>query len=278
MKIFKQPFSIFIVNLERDVEKNKHIRERCEKIDLPVEILKAVDGLRLNQSEIDLVYSKEDTVKVIGRELSASEIGCALSHKKIYQRIVDEEVPVALVLEDDVEFNKPLLDVLGEVESLPSDWELILLGHHRESSRSDETRASCWGATTITSSCKLVRPCELAYGTYGYLVNQKGARKLLAELELIKKPIDHYTGDSLYVNLYAVSPPAVGINEALSEQFNSMSGRQKLQAEQATFIQKNCCSWYKRVAIYLGIYYLLNSLLVRAKGFLNRVSPLREYR
>jgi len=272
------PLPVFIVNLTRDVEKKEHMEGLCNRYGLAFEFISAVCGDSLGQNKIDVVYSKSTTVKTIGRGLSFSEIGCLLSHKAIYQKVVDEELGVCLILEDDIEFGEDLLHVLGGINTLPSDWEVVLLGHHGGGARLSNTKSCLWGRLNLSSSYELARPSELACGTYGYLINKRGASKLLAELELIALPIDHYTGDSSYINLYVVTPPVIGIHEDLSDNYHSMDERKELQAEQVALRNVASFSWYKKMAIYLGLYHYLNNGFIIMSGALQQIMPLRKYK
>ena len=117
----------------------------CSKTGLKAEFVDAIDGKLLSGKDINKFYSTTKSIKQIGRELAVSEIGCALSHKKIYQKIADEKIDSALILEDDIDFQGDLVDALSILNKLPSNWELVLLGHHTGKSRSIDTQASLWG-------------------------------------------------------------------------------------------------------------------------------------
>jgi len=274
----KEKLPIFIINLKASVERREAMAELCAKYNLSVTFLEATDGRLLSQEGLDRLLGKGSMQSTLGRDLSPSEVGCLLSHKAIYQMIVDEELGVCLILEDDIEFSEDLLQVLDDINMLPSDWEVVLLGHHGRKSRLSKIKGSLWGRRIISNNYKLVRPSEVAYGAYGYLINKRGASKLLAELECIALPLDHYTGDSSYINLYVVTPPVIGIHEDLSDNFHSMEGRKELQEEQASLGNSASFSWYKRMAIYLGLYDFLNSSFIIVSGILNQMKPLIKYK
>jgi len=268
---------VFIINLQHSVERKIHMQNLCNRMGLRAAFVAAVDGRDMELEKVIGLYSKEAVINTFGRELSRNEIACALSHKNIYQKLIDGDVEKALIFEDDIEFDESLIQMLDSIDILPSDWELILLGHHGAASRVGNIKGSLWGRKRISTNYKLVRPSELAYGTYGYLINRKGASKLLAELELIAKPVDHYTGDSSYINLYAVCPPVIEIHEDLSDNYHSMEGRQELQAEQVALENVVSFSWYKKMAIYLGLYHYLNNGFIIMSGALQQIMPLRKY-
>ena len=84
----KISFPIFIINLSNDNEKKQYMQQLCNKYNLYPEFIEAVDGRLLNDNDISAVYSKDKAIKTISRELSKGEIGCALSHIKIYQKMI----------------------------------------------------------------------------------------------------------------------------------------------------------------------------------------------
>ncbi|GEM_PF-208819 len=207
---------VFVINLDRHRERRRHMEDLCSRHGLPCEIVEAVDGRRLDRAVRERVYRESGALATLGRPLTDGEIGCALSHLHVYRRMVDQGIETALVLEDDVRFSDALMDVLGAMEGLPGDWEVVLLGHHRRSSRARVTQASLWFRRPLTEGIRIARFSEMGAGTYGYLVNRAGAARLLIEASPLCKPIDHYTGDGRHVNVYGVVPPCVLIHDDLS--------------------------------------------------------------
>ena len=266
---------IFIINLKKDNARKEHMKDLCQRFNLEAEFIEAVNGKELSQEEIDSIYSKDEAICEIGRELSLGEIGCFLSHKMIYQRMIDDNIEEALVLEDDIEFDKDLLLILNQIKTINDKWELILSGHHTESSRNRETLCSIWQQKYIVGKYKLARPCEPAYGTYGYIINKKGASKLLKQLKLIK-PIDHFTGDSSYLNVYAINPAPIKIETYLSDNLHGMDERDRLQSEFEGKTRGND-SVLKKITKLLRIYSAIRRSKEKIRRLISRVEPLREY-
>lgn len=263
---------IFIINLKKDTEKKEYMQKLCIKYNIHAEFIEAVEGVSLSEKGISKIYSEKKSIDTIGRELSRGEIGCALSHKSIYEKIVNKDIEVALILEDDIFFDRKLLDILDLKDSIEDKWDLTLLGHHTGYSREVDTRASAWKQVNLTNKCKLSRPCEKAYGTYGYMLTNKGAKKLLLQLDTIIKPIDHYTGDSKYINLYIVNPAPIRIYEQLSEN-NNMQKREKLIiSESENFSLRNI------LAKSIRKYDFVNSSKNYIQGLFLSLIPLRDYK
>jgi GR25 family glycosyltransferase involved in LPS biosynthesis len=69
---------------------------------LPVNIIDAVDGLKLSDGEISAVYRKNLHRPRYPFELGKAEVGCFLSHRKAWQEILDRGLDAGLIVEDDV--------------------------------------------------------------------------------------------------------------------------------------------------------------------------------
>jgi len=265
---------IFIINLKKDTQKKLHMQELCAKYGLQPEFIEAVDGKSLTVEDMAKTYSNALAIEKLGRELSKGEIGCALSHKNVYKKMIDENIEMALILEDDVDFDNKLVKSLREINKLPYDWEVILLGHHTGSSREIRTQWSIWYKQIISEEFILRRPCEVGYGAYGYYLNRKGAEKLYNHLDLIRLPIDHYTGNYRYINLYVVQDPLVLINKGLTILSNLALERSALQS---SLFEVQRVSFKKKVAQALGLYQLLVNLLENIKMLIKKIRFLKKY-
>ena len=260
-------YSVFIVNLKKSIRRRSYMQKLCLNFGISPVFINAVDGNELSDTYINKIYNPEKSIKCIGRELAKSEIGCALSHKKIYEIIIKKNIKIALIFEDDIIFNYDLFNIINKLHILPSNWELILLGHHSSESRNKQSLISLWNRKKIDTKYYLVRFCELVSGTYGYLINIKGAKKLNQYLKEIIKPIDHYTGDSNIINLYGINPPLVNINEYISKQENFMNDRTYLQMKfykVKTKKKKNIKKFILNIFSPIYIFY-------------KKIKPLKKY-
>ena len=81
---------------------------------------------KLSPEEISATYSPKQALALNGRELTRGEIGCSLSHLRLYQRQIDLGHEEVVILEDDVVVDPRLLEILDRRDALPADWELVL--------------------------------------------------------------------------------------------------------------------------------------------------------
>ena len=169
--------------------------------------------------------------------------------------------------------------IVSYKKTFPSDWELILLGHHSIRSRKIDSEASIWNQVNLLNKFKLSRPSEKIYGAYGYIISQRGAKKILSHLNSISIPVDHYTGDSSCVNLYMITPPLIVICDLLSETYHSMNDRKLLQEAQSLIEKK--LEEDKKLTVSKKIF----RLYVRKKSFFlkkiiilfNKIKFLKQY-
>jgi len=87
-------------------------------------------GLDVKALEEKKLYSKNGNIRERGELLTPGEIACALSHRKVYETMLDRRLESALILEDDVKVKKEHLEPLKvSLEHLPPNWELAYLGY-----------------------------------------------------------------------------------------------------------------------------------------------------
>jgi len=125
-------------------------------------------------------------------KMSPGEIGCILSHYFIWRQIVEENIPVTMVLEDDAIAikNNLLATIATQLTYVPADWDIFLLGFWMHTGNI---------GTRINSDIYKVKEFAL---THSYLITLKGAHKLLSLLP-INMPLDTWMSAwSEKVNIY----------------------------------------------------------------------------
>uniref|UniRef100_A0A2A4JRR4 Glycosyl transferase family 25 domain-containing protein n=1 Tax=Heliothis virescens TaxID=7102 RepID=A0A2A4JRR4_HELVI len=177
---------IYMINLDRRTERRELMEMNFKELGMDVKHFKAVDGRDLDMNNlkdlsITLMPNYEDPYHK--RPMKAGEVGCFLSHYYIWKEVVEKRHKIALVLEDDIHFvpyfRSRFLRLMREIEQL--DWDLVYIG--RKILLDDEEQY----ATEHTT-----RPLY-SYWTLGYLISEKGARKLLDARPLDRMlPVDEF--------------------------------------------------------------------------------------
>jgi len=211
--MLKKTFNALVVNLKKEKQKKINMQLILNEAAIKFNFFNAIDGSTLSDEEIKKINTNRKKLKgsPFNRDLTQGEIGCLLSHYEIYKKINENDI--YLILEDDINIDDKLQDFLQRTSFLPKNWDVILVGHHVLRSR--PARIALRNRYRL-SNYTLGKPVELAFGTYGYLINYQGAQKLIKALNNINAPIDHYTGNRFIVNTYALLEPLILFQDDLS--------------------------------------------------------------
>eukprot|EP00058_Branchiostoma_floridae_P008205 XP_002593693.1 hypothetical protein BRAFLDRAFT_107673 [Branchiostoma floridae] len=123
---------IFVINLKRRPERRKRMVHTLKEIGLDFKLMEAVDGLTLNASvlkKMGVTVLPEYKDPWADRSMTMGEIGCFLSHYKIWEEIVEKNLDWVLVFEDDIRFEpffkRRMYKMLNEIEEIRLDWDLM---------------------------------------------------------------------------------------------------------------------------------------------------------
>src|SRR5262245_35182096 len=107
---------IFCINLERATERRRFMEEQFSNFNLDVEFIKAVDGRELSDEDFRHV-TDENAVRASPYWLTPGAIGCALSHRLVYEKMMKAGIAHAMVLEDDVILKKDVIHTLKQLDA-----------------------------------------------------------------------------------------------------------------------------------------------------------------
>src|SRR5690554_5426332 len=121
-------YKILVINLDRSRERWQHVLEQLAPWpDLPVERIAATDGYALAETEVNRYYSESLNRSIYHKRLKPGEKGGFISHIRCWQKILDENLDFALVLEDDFVVLEDLPKLLQSIERLEQPWHLLKL-------------------------------------------------------------------------------------------------------------------------------------------------------
>ena len=103
------------------------MKQQLDKQGIDFEFIKAVDGATLTDDYLAQICDFEELTTKRPHLLRKGVYGCLLSHYSVYQKIVAENLPHALVMEDDIEIQPGLKPLLHALESTIQKNEVILL-------------------------------------------------------------------------------------------------------------------------------------------------------
>ncbi|MDR0587602.1 MAG: glycosyltransferase family 25 protein [Burkholderiales bacterium] len=202
-------FPCFVVNLEKDKERRIAVEKELHRLNIPHIIFPAVYGADLSDDELLKVYDQEKA-RLKKREVALSEIGCALSHYYIYQAMVNQNLPYALILEDDAVLADETPILLNELSRAldPNAPTVVLLSFAR--------RYLARPALPLTSTHTLFNVYGHAVGTYAYCLTQRAAQHLMKVIYPVSRPNDRWGefADEKVIDLKTIVPYCASHNEA----------------------------------------------------------------
>lgn len=208
---------IFYINLDRRSDRNDSMRKKLEKLSLPASRISAIDGFKINESDMSFV-NYEKFILRMKRPISQGEVGCAMSHRLLWKIILEENIPYALILEDDVNIHANLISLLQtpntyqryDFINLSSNEPYFLSNYHLEQIINDERdigrgtnneklfKSLDWGNNWkiygLSRLTENVIACEcdpVPALTSGYIISNHAARHFLSASDSLFFPIDY---------------------------------------------------------------------------------------
>ena len=157
---------IYIVNLPRCQDRRENILRECARYDLEAEIVPGVDGAELGRERLRKAVFEPDE-----NPLSPGEVGCALGHLDVYGRMEAENIPAALILEDDGVIVSDPRPLLAAMERLPAGRAEAFLLTRRNNLEMEER-----GAVSL-AGLRFPR-CLNGVGANGYVLTLAAARNI----------------------------------------------------------------------------------------------------
>ncbi|MCB1782423.1 MAG: glycosyltransferase family 25 protein [Alphaproteobacteria bacterium] len=194
----------FVISLPESTERRDRITGRLGDLGFSYHIFEAVDGRQMDVTQHP-DYDRPRRLRCFGRDLLGAEVGCFLSHRGALERIANEGLACALVMEDDAILQDSLPDVIEALMLHKPMPDLVrFIGKDKVYNAPQKHIAN------LTPNHHLVRLQGTPGGSYAYFVSAAGARKLLHAMARIYMPVDTVMGHSWCTgvdNLVSVPSP-----------------------------------------------------------------------
>ena len=122
---------VFVINMETCKERFDATYERLMQSQVVATRFNATVGKALTSEELSHWYDAAANQRYYHRDLTLGEVGCYISHMRVWQKVVDESIPYAIVLEDDLHIEPSFAAILNQIEQLSTDWDMIKLSDNR---------------------------------------------------------------------------------------------------------------------------------------------------
>ncbi len=195
---------IYVISLPESTDRRAAMAAQMERLGLEFCFIDAVDGRKLDM----LAQEKYDAAKRLaffGLHLKGGEWGCFLSHKKIYEMMMRENIDQAVIFEDDALIDPRFPEVLNAVLSMDIDYDAIrFMGSNKIA------RKGYRHIIEVDRGLWLGRLPSIHGGAHAYLISRAGAEKMMTFFarNKIAYPIDTLLGRcwETGMNVYAINP------------------------------------------------------------------------
>lgn len=189
---------IFVINLARDIQRREYMENHLKELGLYAEFVQAVDGRDLCAADRK-AYNRSKALRVYGGDMIDAEIGCYLSHYRLLQRIIAENIPYALILEDDVALFPALMPTVQAFLKKDMAFDIVRLETLRGKVKEPQSKKFLGQRLHDFDQASLYRLDTHVLGFGVYLISQAGAQRLVSYGKEMFMPIDQ-TADRFWDN------------------------------------------------------------------------------
>lgn len=237
----------FIIHLETAIKRTNHVNYLKKKIPQKVSVIPAVDGKKLNKEELRY-YKPNILCPTYPFKLKAAEIATFLSHRVCWQKIIDDGLDGALIIEDDVRidnaffsyhFEKALNEIrAGDFIRFPiSDRESVKIPF-------------------VSNHNKYIFiPMVIGLGMQAQIVTKDAAYSLLRITQNFDRPVDTYLQLKWIHEVKILTALPSGISEISNRLGGSLIGNKKSLYEK--FFREIIRPIYKVKVYFISLFYAL---------------------
>ena len=189
---FTNNIPIYCINLDNAVKRWDSVNNKFNKLNkfnkfnkFNINRFSAVNGKMLKNIDNNKILDTYNTninsicdknIKPnITLNLSKGEYGCALSHLNMWELVINKNIDICMIIEDDINPNPSFNNYKTLLKELPKNWDIAYISFLNT------------GKKIPVSKNIYIPTC--GFTTAGYIINLKGAKKLINNLP-IEGPID----------------------------------------------------------------------------------------
>lgn len=163
----------YVINLARSADRRANIVAELAKTGLEYDIVTAVDGRTIDVCDRKIV---DPSLPTKG-ELEAGTVGAALSHLRVYEKVIEDGLDTALVLEDDLILPADLDSLAEAVAAQLAGAEVALLSYDSP----DPCRMSTSEAAAMPGDRVLALPIDIHQPRSGgaYVITREACERMI---------------------------------------------------------------------------------------------------
>ncbi len=218
---------IYVINMKCCKDRWLETQNKLNTLNINAQRFDATIGRELSEQEIKIWYCPKKNNKQYHRDLTSGEIGCYISHMRVWQKIVDEALPMCVILEDDLSIQSSFSRIIEAAEKL-QNWDFIKL--------SDSRNLAFVDTQSLESKFVLGNYLKAPSGAQGYMLSLEGAKKLLRRKPFFRPvDVDMQFHSEIGLNMIGIKPyPVATSGQFESEIARANSGR---HSNKSTFIR-----------------------------------------
>ena len=197
---------IFVINMDKDIDKLKKIKKSAAINNINFE---RISGVSINNEYIKKSPDISHLMKLFGTK---GMIGCFLAHKKVWSKIVLDNIPYAVICEDDIifasNFNTEIQNIEKDITTLKFDMLIIscLIGGKPPDKYNmlEKIYKTFFNTKKYRKINDKYFIPEFFGGTQCYILTLQSAKKLLKYLEKVSYHVDTVMSNSSRIKKIAL--------------------------------------------------------------------------
>lgn len=171
--------NIYVINLDRSKDRLNKITKNLNEYGINFTRFPAVEGKKLNKNQL------ESNTTLAARTIlcNYAEIGCALSHIQLWEKLLNDSVNYYLVIEDDAVINDQFKKYVLEIDKIKGKINFDILSLYSDNKIGSKNFFRLTDGMIIEKSF-------FRLTTVSYIISRKGASKLLSLIRKVNYPID----------------------------------------------------------------------------------------
>lgn len=180
----------YVINLKRRPDRLEYFKKVCPYDN--VEILPAFDGKHINNNSEGMDWFNH--IKTRSKTLSDPEIGCFVSHIKIWKKIVENNHDYTMIFEDDAIFSNQFTEIIDKIDLSYID-NILYIGGRFTPNYIMRNSIPITDVLVKHDLSKRWNPMDCDRGTFAYIISYNCAKILLESFDKIfngTDPVDYY--------------------------------------------------------------------------------------
>lgn len=213
----------FIIHLEGAKGRRPAVDDLRANLEIVTEILAAVDGRRLSESEVTAAYGRAEFQPCYPFALGLTEIGAFLSHRTVWRKIVSERLDFAVIFEDDAAIDpRKFSALLAFLTARRDKWDYVLTP-----AAGIEPKGT---AFLSGDGFSLILPDAPPLRAIGQFVSHAAAERLLDLTARFDRPVDTFLQMSWITRVPILSVAPTPLRDVSSETGGTTVQRKRMGA------------------------------------------------